>query len=193
MGEEYKTYVDDSLYASTPPLEGLRLIMSRAATDDKPRVLMVNDVRRAYIYAKATRELYVELPAEDAEHGCCDKVGRLRLCLYGTRDAALNWQETLSDHLVNIGNTLGVGFPSVCVHREKGLWTLVHGDDYISAGDPESLDWLEVQLKSQYDIRTQRIGMDLIATWRGIYLTELYVRPTRALNLRETLVTLVWR
>ena len=49
VGKEYKTYVDDSLYAATPPLEALRLIMSRTAiSNNKPRELMINDVRRAY-------------------------------------------------------------------------------------------------------------------------------------------------
>ena len=35
VGKEFKTYADDSLYASTPPLEALRLVMSRAATTDR--------------------------------------------------------------------------------------------------------------------------------------------------------------
>ena len=44
------------------------------------------------------------------------------------------------------------------VHEEKGLWTLVHGDDYMSAGDANSLDRLEAQLTAQYEIKTQRVG-----------------------------------
>ena len=50
---------------------------------------MINDVSRAYFYAKCTRDLYVELPAEDPD-AHPDFIGNLRLCLYGTRDAALN-------------------------------------------------------------------------------------------------------
>ena len=30
---------------------------------------MVNDVRRAYFYAKATRDVYIELPKEDPDFG----------------------------------------------------------------------------------------------------------------------------
>ena len=60
---------------------------------------MINDVSRAYFYAKCSRNLYVELPVEYAE-AHPDFIGKLRLCLYCTRDAALNWQETLSEHLV---------------------------------------------------------------------------------------------
>ena len=159
VGKEYKTYADDSLYASTPPLEALRLIVSRAATcDGQTRELMINDVRRAYFYAEATRELYVELPKEDAEYRQGDKVGRLRLCLYGTRDAALNWQDTLSKHLLTIGFKRGVGFPSVFVNEEHDIWTLVHGDDYCSAGPPEAMRWLEARLSEQYEIKTQKVG-----------------------------------
>ena len=47
------------------------------------------DVRRAYFHAKAKREVFVELPPEDAEEGMC---GRLLKSMYGTRDAAQNWE-----------------------------------------------------------------------------------------------------
>ena len=30
---------------------------------------MINDVSKAYFYAKATRDLYIELPFEDPMHG----------------------------------------------------------------------------------------------------------------------------
>ena len=43
------------------------------------------DVRRAYFHAKARREVYVALPAEDREEGKC---GKLLKAMYGTRDAA---------------------------------------------------------------------------------------------------------
>ena len=51
------------------------------------RELMINDVSRAYFYAPATRSLFIELPDEDdeAQEG---EVGRLNVCLHGTRDAA---------------------------------------------------------------------------------------------------------
>ena len=133
--------------------------MSRAATTGgKPRELMVNDVRRAYFYAEATRELYVEIPEEDSEFGKGDCVGRLRLCLYGTRDAALNWQDTLSKHLLDIGFRRGAAFPSVFVHPERDIWTLVHGDDYFSAGSAQSLTWPESELAKKYEIKTTKIG-----------------------------------
>ena len=113
VGKEFRTTPDDALYASTPPLEALRLIVSRAATIGKKgsaREIMINDVSRAYFYAVATRTMYIELPKEDP-HYDPSLLGRLRLCLYGTRDAALNWQQTLSDHLIEAGFLRGVGHP----------------------------------------------------------------------------------
>ena len=101
VGREFNTHRDDTLYASTPPLEALRTVISHAATWDKSgrrRSVMINDVRRAYFYAVATRDLYIELPAEDGQ-ATSGMLGKLNLCLYGTRDAAKGWQDTLSKQL----------------------------------------------------------------------------------------------
>jgi hypothetical protein len=161
VGREFNVGRDDALYAATPPLEALRIIISEAATiagGDQRRELMVNDVRRAYFYAKIDRDVFIELPAEDPDYGS-GKVGKLRLCLYGTRDAAKGWQETLSAHLVGLGFARGVGHPSVFSHAERGIKTLVHGDDYVSSGLSADLSWLESELGKAYEIKTQRLGI----------------------------------
>jgi hypothetical protein len=158
VGKEFRTGPDDALFASTPPLEALKLIISRAATlgiDGKKHEVMINDVSRAYFYAKCTRDLYVELPVEDLE-AHPDFIGKLRLCLYGTRDAALNWQETPSEHLISQGLIRGIGHPSVFHHPARNIWTLVHGDDYCSAGSADSLDWLQTALEN--GTRSRRRG-----------------------------------
>ena len=53
----------------------------------------------------------------------------------------------------------GVGHPAVFHHVKRGIWTLVHGDDYCSAGNPEDLDWMQSLLEKRYQIKTQRIGV----------------------------------
>ena len=50
---------------------------------------MVNDASRAYANAPATRDVFLELPHEDPDYGS-GLVGKLRVCVYGTRDAGLN-------------------------------------------------------------------------------------------------------
>ena len=63
VGREFNVGKDDTLYAATPPLEALRVVISHAATNDEKcghrRAIMINDVRRAYFYAKASRDLYI--------------------------------------------------------------------------------------------------------------------------------------
>ena len=68
VGNEFRTGPDDALYASTPPLEALRVVLSRAATVDaigSEREIIVNDVSRFYFFAKMRRPLYIEIPSED--------------------------------------------------------------------------------------------------------------------------------
>ena len=77
---------------------------------------MINDVRRAYLYAKCTRD--VELPSEDPDAGP-SVLGKLQLCLYGTRDAFKDWRETLSAQFKQIVFTRGVGHPSEFVNKVR--------------------------------------------------------------------------
>ena len=175
VGREFAVEKDDALYAATPPLEALRLIISHAGTDTESggrRALMINDVRRAYFYAKIQRDVYIELPAEDDQHGK-GMLGKLRLCLYGTRDAAKGWQETLSAHLVSIGFERGKGHPSVFQHPTRGIKTLVHGDDYVSSGDDQDLSWLEAELEKAYELKTQRLGTGIGSKLEGKVLNRV--------------------
>ena len=67
VGKEYNVGVDPTLYAATPPLEALKLLLGHAASDTTQKVhIMLSDVKRAYFHALAQRELYVELPPEDS-------------------------------------------------------------------------------------------------------------------------------
>ena len=60
--------------------------------------VMISDVSRAFFEAKATRDLCVELVDEDLGENerASDLVGHLQMSMYGTRDAALNWQEEIA-------------------------------------------------------------------------------------------------
>ena len=100
---------------------------------------MVCDVRKAYFYAKMGCDVYVELPEEDPEHGG-NMVGKLRLCLYGTRDAAKSRQEILSLHLESLGFVRGKGHSIVFRHADRCIKALVHGDDHVSSGDSAQLE-----------------------------------------------------
>ena len=141
VGREFDVGRDDALYAATPPLEALRLVISHAAThpeNGSERMVMANDVRRACSYAKITQNVYFESPKEDKMYGS-GILGKLKLCLYGTRDAAKGSEETLSAHLEGVGFVRGRGHLCVLHDAEGGIKTLVHGEDYVSAGTSEAM------------------------------------------------------
>ena len=105
VGKEFNRgqAASSDLYAATPPLEALKLLVSTCATEQgRETHLMLSDVKRAYFHAPATRELYVELPDEDPGKAQ-GLVGKLNLSLYGTRDAAANWQKCVTEHFVGLG------------------------------------------------------------------------------------------
>ena len=93
VGREIKTDERLDLFAATPPLESLRYIISKRAsnqTSGRRFCILSLDIKRAYSYAKATRPVYIQIPIEDRQLGGEGMVGRLNLSLYGTRDAAQN-------------------------------------------------------------------------------------------------------
>ena len=97
VGKEFNDGQMDGLFAGTPPLEALRFLVHGAATvrsgeEMGTKVIMVNDVARAFFEAPAMRNICIEIPKEDMSEADRrhDKVGHLRMSLYGTRDAAMN-------------------------------------------------------------------------------------------------------
>ena len=59
----------DGLYAPTPPLAAARFLLSTCASQVKRgpgdyRILLL-DIKKAFLYGKISRNVYIELPAED--------------------------------------------------------------------------------------------------------------------------------
>ena len=52
-----------------------------------------------------------------------------------------------------------MGHLSLFQHKGLDIWTLVHGDDYCSAGPADSLAQMQDMLEKRYEIKTQRIGV----------------------------------
>ena len=86
VAKEFADSDGDGLFAATPPLETLRVLISEAATIMKgkdEKVMMIADVSRAFFEAEVVRDICVELPeeAKDEEDRGRDVVGKLRLSL----------------------------------------------------------------------------------------------------------------
>ena len=96
------------------------------------------DIRRAYFHANAIRDVYIELPPEDHEEGKC---GKLLKSLYGTRDAAQNWERCYVQFMTSVGFTQGRTTPCVFYNEERDLRVTIHGDDFIILGWEGQLNW----------------------------------------------------
>ena len=161
VGRELKMDNRLDLFAATPPLETLRMICSICANNQggqRPYRVLSIDVKRAYFYAKASRPVYIEIPIEDYVEGDEDKVGKLCLSLYGTRDAAQNWAREYSNTLKALGFRIGQASPCNFQHEEKEISMTVHGDDFTATGPSESLAWLETKMRESYDIKAETLG-----------------------------------
>ena len=90
--KEFKSDDRPNLYAGTPPLEALKAIISIAANNKDTFSIMHIDVSRAYFHAKAQRPVLIRLPVEDRMGADAGKVGLMKKSMYGTRDAASNWE-----------------------------------------------------------------------------------------------------
>ena len=123
VAREIRTAGMDAIFAPTPPLESLRMVLSYAVTqfeglgekcwdgasEDRMQVMLI-DISRAYFNAKigpADDPVYVELPAGlGAPSGMC---GKLRRHTYGARRAADGWKEEYSSMLKSLGLRARIG------------------------------------------------------------------------------------
>jgi len=163
VAKEFNNGKEDGIFAATPPLEALRLLVSDAAIfkdTHMEKVLMVNDVARAFFEAAATREICVELPDEDKteEDVKNDNVAILCQSLYGTRDAAANFQAEVRRFMRSIGFKEGRYNVTTYYHKDYDIKCMVHGDDFVSSCTREAAEWFRRNLERRFEIKTSVIG-----------------------------------
>ena len=142
---ECKTHARPELHAPTPPLEALKVALSEIATGTRRgKVVALVDVRRAYYYAPARRKVFVELPPEDHQPGDERMCGLLRYSLYGSRDAAQNWEEELAATLNSLKLTRFSACSCVWRGHIKGedILATVHGDVITIGGERSAVEFL---------------------------------------------------
>ena len=124
------------MFLATPPLEGLKLILGAIALEaHKGRTLLIADMSRAFFYAPETRQVYADIPEEDAglwKLECVDCDGTCRT-QRGT--PSRNWQAHVTKTMHGLGFASGLG-----------LHSFVHGDDFVTTGSPQSLKNIEASM-----------------------------------------------
>ena len=178
VAKEYNTGFRPDLFSATSPLEGAKLVISEAASSNqKGTVLLVIDVRKAYFYAKARRRFYIELPEGDGGGPASRQCGLLRKSLYGTRDAAQNWECELGGFLEEIG--LRRGQASTCLYSEeaRGISASFHGDDVTVKASREDAEWLiPIGEGADVDKHLQILNRTVLWSSRGLWI-EADPRP----------------
>jgi len=165
VGREFKGRDNnrDDLFAATPPLEAKKSLIALAAlqkgvSNNEIKKLGFIDIRKAYFHAPVKRLVYVQLPEEFCEPGEYGNVcGRLNFSLYGTRDAASNWEECYSQALIELGFKQGLSSPCVFHHPVRDIATVVHGDDFTSLATESELLWLRDSLSNKFLIKDRGI------------------------------------
>ena len=155
---EINTHKHDGLFAGTPPLEALKCVLSMAANGNNGRVIVVNDVSRAFVHAKVRRKVCAQLANEGMLPGEKRMCGRLNFNMYGATGAAQNCANEYAKMLIDIGSTQGTASPCVLYRQERKIRTFVHGGDYVSSAIPKQLEWLKQELERTYKIKTQWLG-----------------------------------
>ena len=93
---ENKGTGNQGFFASTPPLEALKSLLSdyvsrRWHTDGSPLQVSFVDIKKAYFHATPVRNIHLSFPRETGlPKGLC---AHLLRCVYGTRDAGLLWED----------------------------------------------------------------------------------------------------
>ena len=129
VATETNQYNDLSFFASTPPLEAIRLLVSqmahRKSSNGKPLPLSFCDATKAYFNACPKRDIFVRAPKElGLPPGT---VGNLVRCAYGTRDAGALWEEDYAKILVDMGFQRGRSSPTVFHHRQRDITVVYTG------------------------------------------------------------------
>ena len=174
VAREIRRKGEDPIFAPTPPLESLRAILSRAATQlpgtaehvrDPTSELRTQvsciDIKRAYLCAHTDPDdpTYVELPPEDPDAGK-DICALLLKHLYGTRKAGDGWHVEVSTTLTDdMGFVKGCA--SACLYRHPGrdIEVSIHGDDLTATGRKRDLDWYKLELEKHYSLEeAARLG-----------------------------------
>ena len=165
VAKEINRSPSDDMFAATPPPEAKKMLFSMAVTEFANnravkfrgvQKLLFIDVKRAYFYAPARRPVFVQLPDEDYEEGQC---GRLEVSMYGTRDAAANWEAEYTGMLMAEGFAPGLATPCAFYNVEHDVRCVVHGDDFTFLGTDSSLDWIQTRIQEHYEVKIRgRLG-----------------------------------
>ncbi|MDA8609425.1 hypothetical protein N9L19_00760 [bacterium] len=155
----------DGVLAGTLPFEALKFLVHQAATvrpdeEMQSKVIMINDVARAFFEAAATRNICIEIPEDDLSEADRrhDKVGHLQMSLYGTWGTLINWQEEVAKEMGRLGFAQGQCNTCLYYHRQRNLRIFLHGSDFATVGTRQEVKLFKTVFEQIFDVKIQCSG-----------------------------------
>ncbi|PHH49299.1 Retrovirus-related Pol polyprotein from transposon TNT 1-94 [Ceratocystis fimbriata CBS 114723] len=138
-------------YAATASSTSLRLFMAMVGNLDLECDQI--DVNNAFTESNLKEDIYLRVPEglTEVPQGC---VLKLRKSLYGLKQAAHDWYETISKYLVSLGFTCLDCDPCLFRHHERGIYILLYVDDMpCAARDRSQIEWFKTKMKERFGIK----------------------------------------
>ena len=164
VAREFADTKRNDLYAGTPGLSFVKACLSAATAvrDNAPtKKVMTLDVKTAFLYGKARRNIFVTLPHDITCKYKEPVVGRLKRALYGTRDAPMIWSDHLRDTMSSISCEPSDLMPGLFYNRARELLCVAHVDDVLCVGAEVHLNWLRSELEKHYVLKAQITGPEV--------------------------------
>ena len=138
------------------------MLCSKAAVPRRKgrrRKMLFMDARKAHLNPRCDEEVYIELPEEAG--ASADMCGKLQFWMYGMRQAAQAWEEWYSGKMETAGFKRGVGNAVVFYHAGRDVAVLVHGDDFVTVGDDEDVEWFKLLAVGWFEMKVRgKLGED---------------------------------
>ena len=121
----------DSIYASTPSLVTLRLLLVMALA--RSWEISLADVSTAFLHAAIEDIVYVWPPSEYYPQANC--LWRLKRAMYGLRQSPKLWQDHFAATMVRLGFRRCKSDSNLYCHKSRSLYVLAYVDDLLIVGD----------------------------------------------------------
>ena len=146
----------------TPPQKAVRLgsalavVLVGPSGRKKMTTVGLYDVSVTFDHAVIVQDIHVIPPRGDEEERWAWQLQRAR---YGTRRASLLFLNYVTETLDSIGF---IRLRVACLvfgHKDRVIYLVVHGDDFVVMTEPDDTAWMDHQLWEAFEIKIEgRVG-----------------------------------
>ena len=167
--------LQDELFAGTPNPTSVKYFLSRLCTRShvepkQDKVLMLLDVKSAFLYGTCRRSVYIRLQPEDSHASSGDCYDRLLKAMHGTRDAPQVWHEHLRLVMERLGFAESKIMPGVYVKKSTGIEVATHVDFFLVVGCENVLKDFYNALLKEFELKCTLLGGGKQHQRSGLYL-----------------------